>query len=107
MICNGHNVRAYVPEHFVNEKKRGSFELVLEKINVSGELQYIAGIYVVYKTAFDGGGSGHNDTYPNGHHVFAEKKDGTRIDFWQTGCFNAMIEDIKPIGKAERAWRFK
>jgi hypothetical protein len=83
-------------------------QVILRKAIVSGELSYLAGKYVVTKTVRDGGGTGHGpgDVYPDGHHVFcASADDGEReIDFYQTGCFSAMIEDINPIGKAKLAW---
>ena len=63
--------------------------------------------WVVYKTTYDGGGTGHGfgDVYPNGHHVFCEQLHTKRkVDFYQNGCFRNMIGDIKPIGKAERTW---
>jgi len=62
------------------------------------------GEYVVNEVNCEGGGTcnGVNgpDKYPNGHHVFCVKKDNSeiKVDFYQTGCFTAMIEDIEPIG---------
>ena len=68
------------------------------------------GKYVVYKTAFTGGGTGHgpHDVYPNGHKVFCESihNPNAKIEFYQSGCFNNMItpDKIKPVGKARRSW---
>lgn len=47
----------------------------------------------------DGGGSTHDGGYPNGWHVFCRKKDNPeiKVDFYQSGCFTAMIPEIKPI----------
>jgi len=59
------------------------------------------GDFVVIKTTFSGGGCGYrlNDEYPNGHHVYCKKlidnkydENGIEVDFYQTGCFTAMIE---------------
>jgi hypothetical protein len=71
------------------------------------------GEFVVIKTTFDGGGSGHNDTYPDGHHVFCKAlkngeydENGVEVEFYQSGSFNCMIEDITPIRnmKKETKW---
>jgi hypothetical protein len=63
-----------------------------------------AGLYVVKKTACEGETlPGSRDPYPNGHHVFCYKQDtpSLKVDFYQTGCFTAMIyeRDISPVGK--------
>ena len=52
---------------------------------------------------------GAHDVYPDGHHVFCVKADDdkVRVDFYQSGCFTAMIEDIKPVGKAILDWKIK
>ena len=107
-IKEGHKVYALVPEHFVYSNKKGSFKKVKSDVLVSGELDYLKGKYVVTQTTMDGGGTGHgpNDTYPSGHHVFCVNVDDgeTKIDFYQSGCFTAMIRDIEPIGKATLKW---
>lgn len=61
------------------------------------------GEYVVDYVSYDGGGtqgtpSGY-ETYPDGWHVFCTKKDNPQIqvNFYQTGCFTAMIPNITPI----------
>ena len=58
-----------------------------------------AGKYIVDYVYSDGGGSTPDGGYPNGHHVFCHKIDDPSIsvDFYQTGCFTAMIKDITPI----------
>jgi len=72
------------------------------------------GIFVVYKTTLDGGGTCHgpHDIYPDGHHVFCEQLCLTdlhapkaTVDFYQSGFFTNMLKNIKPIGKAVRVWR--
>ena len=104
----GHKVYADVPEHFLYSNKRGSFSLAHGLIILNEEVDYLCGEYVVYKTSFDGGGTGMgpHDIFPNGHHVYCEKlKDPLiRVDFYQSGCFTAMNEHIKPIRKATRHW---
>lgn len=63
------------------------------------------GEYMVDYVSCDGGGiqgtpSGY-ETYPNGWHVFCTKKDNPsiQVDFYQTGCFTAVIPDITPINQ--------
>ncbi len=70
----------------------------LEPVLVDASL---AGRYVVTKTSQDGGGvRGHDgsDIFPDGHHVFCERLDDrkTKVHFYQTGCFTAMIKNIVP-----------
>lgn len=58
------------------------------------------GEYLVIKTEMTGGGSGHNDTYPDGHNVTCKKLDvdgkyddnGVEVSFYQSGSFTIMIE---------------
>jgi hypothetical protein len=107
-LCEGHRVYADVPEHFLYDNRKGSFKLAHGMVTIGGETAYLAGRYVVYKTANDGGGTGHgpHDVYPNGHHVFCERLDdqSVKCDFYQSGCFTAMVADIAPIGRAVRRW---
>ena len=106
-LGHGHTVYADIPEHFVYSNCRGSFELTHHEVLLD-ELDWLCGKYIVYKTSHDGGGTGHgpHDVYPDGHHVFCEKADQTevKVDFYQSGCFTAMIEEIEPIGRATRKW---
>ena len=62
------------------------------------------GEYIVECVSCDGGGCQHNmsgglESWPNGWHVFCTKQDdpSIKVDFYQTGCFTAMIPDITPI----------
>lgn len=107
-LQEGHKVYADVPEHFVYSNKKGSFKLCHSDVLISGELSYLSGRYVVCKTTFDGGGTGmgQHDVYPNGHHVFCERIDKPKIkvDFYQSGCFTAMIKEIEPVSKARLKW---
>ncbi len=110
-ISEGHEVYAVVPEHFLFDNKKGSWKMKRGGVRIKGELSYLAGRYVVYKTVMDGGGTAHGpgDYYPDGWHVFCEKVDDpdTNIDFYQSGAFTAMITDIKPVGKAKKKWVFE
>ncbi len=66
-----------------------------------------AGEYVVYKTTLDGGGEGHgpHDTYPDGHHVFAEHlASGALVDFYQSGSFTAVNENVPVVRRMVRKW---
>lgn len=70
--------------------------------NLEFDTSCFAGYYTVIEAKFDGAGNGHGpkDTYPNGWHVFCTKNgDGTKVDFYQTGFFDAMIkpEMIEPV----------
>lgn len=71
-------------------------------ISLSFDTSIFEGEYRVVATAEDGGGMDYS-FYPNGHHVFCEKKDDPNVfvDFYQTGCFTAMIEpkEIKPVNR--------
>ena len=107
-LKNGHTVYANVPEHFLYSNRKGSFVLARGEARIADELFYLAGRYVVYKIANDGGGTGMgpHDVYPNGHHVFCERLDdpSVKVDFYQSGFFTAMIEHIEPVAKAVRRW---
>ncbi len=108
-LKEGMKVYADIPEHFVYSNRRGSFDMTHHDVTLGGEFDYLEGEYIVYK-AYSGGGSkgggmtGHDD-YPDGWHVFCEREDGVKVDFYQSGCFTAMIEDIEPIRKAKRVWK--
>jgi hypothetical protein len=100
----GHKVYAEVPKHFIYGNRKGCFEMCKSDIVIGGNFDYFAGRYVVVKAEVGGGGTGHgsHDVYPDGHHVWCENLDNSalKVDFYQSGCFTAMIEDIKPIGSA-------
>lgn len=107
-LFDGHRVYADVPEHFIYANRKGRFSLAHGLITIGGEFSYFAGRYVVTKTTMDGGGTGHgpHDVYPNGHHVFCENVDdrSRKVDFYQSGSFTAMIQEIKPVGRATLRW---
>ncbi len=79
-------------ENFVNG-------LNLDLADDSFDASIFEGEYNVYFALSDGGRSTHDGGYPNGWHVFCQKKDDPQIevDFYQSGCFTAMIPEIKPI----------
>ncbi len=84
----------------------GTQTKVIDKFDSS----IFSGKYLVLYTTCDGGGiqgtfSGY-DSYPSGHHVFCKKivdgkVSGPEVDFYETGCFSAMITDLKPIDHVE------
>lgn len=113
----GHCIYVDVPKHFVYANHIGNFETTHEAITIGDpglgfDTRFMVGKWAVYKTTMDGGGGSSNDEFPSGHHVFCERllgKDALssehrmRVDFYQTGCFTAMIEagDIGVVGKVE------
>jgi hypothetical protein len=108
-LSEGMAVYCDVPEHFFYENRRGVFDKCAHGlVTIADHFGHLAGRYVVYKTAMDGGGTGHgqHDVYPNGHHVFAERLDdpSVRVDFYQSGCFTAMLPKLKAVAKAVRRW---
>ncbi len=106
-LLKGQQVYACVPLHFLYDNRKGNWKVEHGgPVTIEGELSYLAGEYVVYKTSEDGGGPcSDGSSYPSGHHVFCERaSDRARVDFYQTGFFTAMITNIDPIGKAERKW---
>jgi len=93
--CEGFNISFEDAKAFVLKKVKQP----KKKIFVIKE-----GIFKVVHTNFEGGGEGmgKHDTYSNGHHVFCKrigKGNISEIDFYQTGCFTAMIKNIVPIKK--------
>lgn len=78
----------------------------LEGLNLDLEERHFdtsiyAGEYKVIFATYNGGSSTFDGGYPDGWHVFCQKVDNPsmEVDFYQTGCFTAMISDIKPINK--------
>lgn len=110
-LKEGHTVYANVPKHFLFSNHKGNFEIGHGEATIGGELSYLAGRYAVYETRVHGGGTGSTmtgapDSYPDGHHVFCHRlgHPEAKLDFYQTGCFTAMIKDIEPVGKAVLSW---
>jgi hypothetical protein len=100
----GHRVYATVMWKFANRKQAEPYH---NDVNIADHPE-LAGEYVVDRTSFsggsEGGGMNGHDDYPDGHHVYCKRlEDQTiEVDFYQSGCFTAMIEKIKPVGKATR-----
>jgi len=111
----GHRVYMRLPAHFIYANRVGVFDKLAKTEVTIGAPQggmdtaWVAGRYVVTATAMKGGGTAHgpHDVYPDGHHVKAERMDEddrTVVEFYQTGCFTAMIPDIEPVGRAKATW---
>ncbi len=103
------NVYVRVPKHMVYSNELGNWDLVSTKVNLAKTCwTWLRGKYIVYRTAVEGGGSGHGpfDNYPDGHHVFCHMIDfpRVRVDFYQSGCFTCMLPDKKPIARAKAKW---
>lgn len=92
-----------------NISKEDVGEFVLSKIKQPKEETFAVygGEFIVTKTILDGG-SNYNDRdyYPDGHRVYCQQlingsyhEDAIEVNFYQTGCFTAMIENIKPVRK--------
>jgi hypothetical protein len=70
--------------------------------------------FVVEWTGMDGGGTGHgpHDVYPDGWHVKARRlaDDGSYdprgevIEFYQSGCFNCMVEEVSVVGRMRQSF---
>lgn len=109
-LKEGDRVYATLPEYLLYSNRKESLTPAWGEALIGGELAFLAGRYVVYKTCHNGGGvngTGRDDVYPDGHHVFCERLDDSaavRVDFYQSGFFTAMLPDLKPVGKAARKW---
>jgi hypothetical protein len=109
----GHTVYTMLPKHLVYSNCEGEWDSMAKAaVRIGDEWKfdsdYLAGEYIVTKTASDGGGPCY-DFYPDGHHIFASKADNPRIkvDFYQSGGFTAVNRDVKVVGKAEMTWTRK
>ncbi len=120
-LKNGMRFYAKVAEKYIYANRSGSNKKATSNFVLSDakHLKKFAGKYIVVDTKFDGVGigMGPHDVFPNGHHVFARKmyemgddvaynKNGLKIDFYQSGSFNAMNERVKVICKMERQINF-
>lgn len=116
-LLPGHTIFTQIPEHCVAANRIGCFGKLTQGLVTIGDpiggldTAFYAGCYVVTRVAFDGGGTGMgpHDVYPNGHHVWCEKivekwHHEIHVDFYQSGCFTAMIENITPVGRATVKW---
>jgi hypothetical protein len=109
-LKEGHCIYAVVQNRFIYSNARKDKRLSRTDITIDNKRwNKFKGRYVVLETTFDGGGTGHGpgDIFPDGHHVHCQRLTGynTKVDFYQTGCFTAMITNITPIGKAKVATR--
>lgn len=106
-LREGHEVYTKIPNHFLYQNMEGDWNVSGGQVTIGKSLLFLKGKYIVTSTSFDGGGSTFDGGYPDGHHVFCVKADNPKIkvDFYQTGSFTAMIEDITPIGRAIAEWK--
>lgn len=103
----GHRIYGRIQEQFVYKKTANPTKLCRTDIPIGRFDEYPEGEYLVVKTTYDGGATGlgmnRHDDYPDGHHVFCQKLNshnqpiGEIVDFYQTGSFTAMIEEISPV----------
>lgn len=108
-----HTVYAKIAEKYVYENTPKSDVLTRTDVTIGDnrnglDTSFLVGRYAVVKTAYDGDGTGMGpqDVYPDGHHVWCKRmlengELGEQIEFYQSGAFTAMIEDIKPVGRIE------
>lgn len=122
-ISPGMTVYAMLPEHCCFSNCFGVFNKCYHhEMKIGCQLggldtHQFAGQYEVIQVSHDGGGSmmgmnGHLDSYTDGHHVRARmireksfkgsSEPDFEVDFYQTGCFTAMIppEEAVIIKKA-------
>lgn len=91
----------------ISEKDVSKF--VVSKIEQPEEETFSihGGEFVVTQTILDGGSHyNDHDYYPDGHRVYCKMlidgvyhDDALEVNFYQTGSFTALINDIKPIKK--------
>lgn len=94
-------------EIVVGNDESGGQRFVQRCVTLEDQFNYLVGKYVVTKTTQDGGRGGHGlgDIYPDGHHVFCTSLDGKyKVDFYQSGNFEARLTDKTAIGKAILTW---
>lgn len=102
----GNRICTRLPIHFLSSNAKGNFgEWGEGNVTIGGELSYLAGRYVVYKTVKEDMGD------YCAHHVYCEQLpyvDGKsrKVDFYQGDGHANCIPDIKPVGKAtlKKVW---
>ncbi len=102
---------AFEHEGFKIERGKVS-TFVRENIPQPTPQRYILprGKFVVVKTSFEGGSHGTHDDYPDGHRVFCKRlrfdgkydPNGEAVNFYQSGCFTEMTEDMEPINQMKK-----
>ena len=102
----GMTVYATLPQHFLYGNRRGCWTLAHGQVSIAGETGFLAGRYIVTHAETGGGGKAIDGPFPDGHHVFCIKADNPeiKVDFYQTGCFTAMLPNIRPVGRATMTW---
>ena len=106
MLSN--NIKTLLEKEAVNNVSIDDIkEFVSTRVKTPKQKKFIisSGEFVVIKTQLSGGGSsGLADSYPDGHHVTCKRlkngeydEKGEVVNFYQTGSFNNMIENISPI----------
>ncbi|MEN6549982.1 MAG: hypothetical protein ABFE07_28395 [Armatimonadia bacterium] len=104
----GQQVYFDVEERFVYQNTPRSRKLTHTEAVVGEPHGPPPGLYVVTRTGMEGGGTGMgpHDVFPDGWHVDCEKFDdpSVELDFYQSGCFTAMIKNVKVVGKCRRRW---
>jgi hypothetical protein len=102
-LDEGRVVYAKIPEHFLYPTSRGVFEIDRDIVRIGGDIDWLAGEYLVTEVTEDGGGWAHRDRIEDGHHVWCEKLEGGHlVDFYQTPHFAVSIMDIEPIRSAAK-----
>ena len=110
----GHVVYFDIPEHFCYTNRLAVFDKLAQAVITIGlnhhglETDFLAGKYVVTRTGMGGGGTGHGpgDIYPNGWNVRAQfvGRPWQIVEFYQSGCFTAMNENVPVVGRANQKW---
>lgn len=117
-LNKSHTVYADVQERFVYSNRPKSTRICHSETKIGRFDEYPEGEYLVVDVRENGGRSflemkGHTEFYSNGHHVYCRKLNsynqpiGQIVDFWQTGFFNVMIENIEPVRKLKQIITWK
>lgn len=112
------NIATKIMNAFGSQSTRISLEASLNFVNsnikkpTQEEFSIAPGEFLVIKTENTGGGNSGNDYYPDGHRVYCKRlnngsfdEKGTEINFYQTGSFTAMIENITPIRQMKMSFK--
>lgn len=115
---NINNIATRIMNAFGSENADISLEASLNFVNsnikkpTQEEFSIASGEFLVVKTENAGGGSGGTDYYTDGHRVYCKRlnngsfdEKGTEVNFYQTGCFTAMIENITPIRQMKMSFK--
>lgn len=128
-LKKGDKIYMDIPNHFIYENSLGDWKNFSNIEVVIGHLSCLRNYdsswllekeLLVVKTKMDGGSQGH-DAFPDGLHVYCvvisdvsdNMKEWIKVDFYQSGCFSAVIEEGKILitDKAEKqvktTWKIK